>query len=383
MNDEGTDTVTNQNSWNNKANIIFVDQPAGTGFSYGKDMDSTEEQVGEDFYNFLNLFFDKFPQLRTKDFYITGESYGGHYVPAIAHRIWLENKKITAKMDSTDKITEEKDSTDRLTDKKSKLINLKGIGIGNGLIDASIQYPYYPEMAISTNHHAAAVNSFVYYLMKGAIKPCVELISLCERDVVGSCLASVEICNSGFMLPYSASGVNPYDMRLECKVPPLCNDYSNLKNFLNQPKVKKELGIPDSKQWDTCNTEVNLQFVMAGDGIKSMKSLVVDLMKDIKVLVYAGDQDYICNWLGNQAWVNDIDSELAQQKLLPWKVNGKTSGEIKTHENLTFLRVYEAGHMVPQDQPEAGLSLLNDVLIGTNTLVSSNLKENQKFRVSE
>ena len=54
--------------------MVWVDQPAGTGFSEGS-WDHGESGVAEDFYAFLQSFYEKFPQYKENDFYITGERY--------------------------------------------------------------------------------------------------------------------------------------------------------------------------------------------------------------------------------------------------------------------------------------------------------------------
>jgi cathepsin A (carboxypeptidase C) len=74
-------------SWNNNANLLFLDQPLGTGFSKGKQLDTTEEQIAADFYTFMTEFLQTFPQFKGRDFFITGESYAGHYIPAISSHI--------------------------------------------------------------------------------------------------------------------------------------------------------------------------------------------------------------------------------------------------------------------------------------------------------
>jgi len=77
----------NPYSWNNNANLVFIDQPVGTGFSrctnpthYARN----EEMVAENFYKFLIKFLVKFPEYNQRNIFITGESYAGHYIPAIA-----------------------------------------------------------------------------------------------------------------------------------------------------------------------------------------------------------------------------------------------------------------------------------------------------------
>ncbi|OWY97391.1 hypothetical protein PHMEG_00032091 [Phytophthora megakarya] len=122
-------TKTNPYSWNNNANVIWLDQPTGVGFSFGApaDKDYNETNVGENIYWFLQGFIKKYPEYRGREFFVTGESYGGHYVPAAAHYIWKANKA-------------ENSSNETAT------INLKGLAIGNGLTNELVQYAHNQEM---------------------------------------------------------------------------------------------------------------------------------------------------------------------------------------------------------------------------------------------
>ena len=86
VNSDGVNTSPNPNSWNNDANVLWLDQPAGVGFSYGTTNDGDEVMVGEDAYYFLQHFFQAHPEYASQPLFIFGESYGGHYAPAIAHR---------------------------------------------------------------------------------------------------------------------------------------------------------------------------------------------------------------------------------------------------------------------------------------------------------
>ena len=93
------------------------------------------------------------------------------------------------------------------------------------------------------------------------------------------------------------------------------------------------------------------------------------LDRNIPVLIYAGDKDFICNWLGNLAWTEILEYKdnvkFAAQPLKSWKTHyGKKSGEVKNYEHFTFLRIYDAGHMVPHDQPAASLDFFNRWLAG-------------------
>ena len=105
---------------------------------------------------------------------------------------------------------------------------------------------------------------------------------------------------------------------------------------------------------------------------------IPDLLHDgLEVLIYAGDVDYICNWLGNKKWVKDLDWEgksefnLAEDR--PWNLTtGENMGRIRSYKNFKFLQVYNAGHMVPMDQPQAASEMLDSWLNGS-------LGENEYF----
>merc|ERR1712087_500446 len=82
----------------------------------------------------------------------------------------------------------------------------------------------------------------------------------------------------------------------------------------------------------------------------------------IEVLIYAGDEDYICNWLGNKAWTKALDWEKkddfnsAADK--EWQVAGKTVAKHRTAGGFHFMQVFYAGHMVPMDQPQVALEMV-------------------------
>ena len=96
VNDAGDGTLPNAFSWNSRANLLYVDQPTGTGFSYGRDKDHDEAGVAADMYDFLQQFYAAHPSLLANELFIVGESYAGHYVPAVSHAVWANNKELPA-----------------------------------------------------------------------------------------------------------------------------------------------------------------------------------------------------------------------------------------------------------------------------------------------
>ena len=96
--------------------------------------------------------------------------------------------------------------------------------------------------------------------------------------------------------------------------------------------------------------------------------LVPLLEDDVRVMIYAGDQDLICNWLGNRRWVDALDwpgrEAFAQAPERAWTVRGRAAGSVKEAGGLSFVRVSQAGHMVPMDQPEAALDMISRFVRG-------------------
>ncbi|ONK68947.1 uncharacterized protein A4U43_C05F17700 [Asparagus officinalis] len=93
---DGKSLYLNPYSWNQVANILFVDSPAGVGFSYSNNtndvLSNGDERTAKDSFNFLQKWFKRFPQYKGRDFYLSGESYAGHYVPQLAQVIVRSQK---------------------------------------------------------------------------------------------------------------------------------------------------------------------------------------------------------------------------------------------------------------------------------------------------
>ena len=236
---DGMNTTTNSYSWNANANLLYVDQPTGTGFSYGTGYDHDEKAVGADMYSFMQAFLDAHPGLRANPFHVFGESYAGHYVPNVAHAIWAGNQAGSAPH-----------------------INLHGMSVGNGLTDPEVQYAYYPAMAVSTNMHKPAVDNATFARMQAAVPGCIKAITACNGGTGPisklACLGAYAECNSALMSPYETTGMNPYDMRVKCAKPPLCYDFSGVGKFLGRKDVREKLGIrSDAGAWESCNFKVN------------------------------------------------------------------------------------------------------------------------------
>jgi cathepsin A (carboxypeptidase C) len=210
--------------------------------------------------------------------------------------------------------------------------------------------------------------------MDNALPRCQSLIKNCyDSGSVWSCVPASIYCNNAFIGPYQKTGQNVYDIRGKCE------DSSNLcysalgwiSDYLNQKSVMDALGAEVSS-YDSCNFDINRNFLFQGDWMQPFHRLVPSILAKIPVLIYAGDADFICNWLGNQAWTNALEwpgqkafnrAEITSLSLDGSKAT-KEYGKIKTSGNFTFMQIYGAGHMVPMDQPENSLDFFNRWLGG-------------------
>ena len=325
--------------------MIFLDQPVNVGYSYSSGSVSNTIAAGKDVYALLTLFFKQFPEYATQDFHIAGESYAGHYIPVFTSEI-LSHKK--------------------------RNINLKSVLIGNGLTDGLTQYGSYRPMACGDGGWPAVLDESECQSMDNALPRCQSLIQSCyDSESVWSCVPASIYCNNAMIGPYQRTGQNVYDVRGKCEDSGnLC--YSALgyiSDWLNKPEVLEGLGAEVSG-YESCNFDINRNFLFQGDWMQPFHRLVPDIIDQIPVLIYAGDADYICNWLGNHAWTEALEwpgqKEFNDVQLEDLKLGGvgDKTGQVKSHGNFTFMRVHGAGHMVPLDQPEASLDFLNRWILG-------------------
>jgi len=328
----------NPYSWNSFANLLYVDQPVGTGFSYAdykKDYVTDEFQIANDMYNFMQEFYLLYPQYYNLDFYITGESYAGHYIPAISARILRGNKK-----------------------NEGKKINLKGSAIGNGWVDPYVQYGAYGSFAYAKD----LIGYPLYESLKIQYETCKLLIEFGNWELAQvACGLIIEAIQE------DAGNFNVYDVRKNCTYPPLCYDFSSVVTFLNSNQVRNTLGV-GNRTWTSCNSEVYSSLL--GDWMRNLEVDIPFLLAepDYRVLIYSGKEDFICNWYGGLDWVRRMkwpgQDAFVDASVEPWIVNGVLAGTSQTYKGLTFLAVENAGHMVPMDQPANAFNMLLRFLSG-------------------
>lgn len=233
--------VYNPYSWNSNSSLLFIDQPINVGLSYSESSIVTRtEEAAEHIYAFLTLFFLKFPEYAEQNFHVAGESYGGHFVPAIGAEITKHEKRN---------------------------INLRSVAVGNGLTDPVYQYPSVLDQICGKGGYPAVVDQEVCDSLKGPAQRCVILLEACKRTSLKYvCLAGEYYCETTLSKPIEDADVNPYDIRKHCGDKPLCYDEVFwIINYLMSKDVQNAIGS-EKAEFAPVNETVNMDFMKTGEG---------------------------------------------------------------------------------------------------------------------
>lgn len=351
--------------------MIYVEQPGGTGFSTassewtGKEAEKrTEDDVADSFYAFFQNLYTVFgEELAEKKIYVTGESYAGMYVPAIARGFYLGNKNLETKSSSS----------------SLHFIDIRGIAIGNGWIDVDTQGPTsidfawwhhmidLPTRRVLHSKWDECINGLI---SDSSIEP---FHSLTTPDECGIMTAVMEASGSTFT----------YDVTTYDAYPAIVDDPGLTGTFFNNKDVQKALNVKQD-YWKQCvpgsgrrlqNTPYHRmrQLILLDQDRRSVLPWIAELLDDAKidVLVYNGDLDLACNSQGTELALEAMDWSGKEQwrdpqttKWYNWISADQPAGHTKKYRNLDFLVVYNSGHFVPINQAEHALDMIGRLLDG-------------------
>lgn len=346
-------------SWTNVAPMLYIEQPGGVGFSEGPEP-QVEDDLSRDMHSFLENFFDIFDNLRAKDFYVFGESYAGMYAPSIAHRIHLENKN---KNDY-------------------KRINLVGLALGNGWIDAKTQGPAVIDYAWWHGMIDAPTKDALHQQFEKCLegKPSFPLHSFTTPDECGMMEAVLASAGAGLMADRAP---NTYDVTTFDTYPML--DFNNpnttVMKFFNDERVRKALNAPTlgGKEWRGCIPGAGRRrrrlALLDNDRPQSIAPYLAELMDDghVRVLIYNGDDDLSCNVAGSEMVLNKMTQWSAHDEWMTaprgmWldSDDNEMAGWAKEYNRLSLVAVYNSGHLVPFNQPARSQQLFEKFVSNTS-----------------
>ena len=262
-------------------------------------------------------------------------------------------------------------------------VNLHSLLIGNGLYSFLDQsFGYWSTLCTTLPGVDEPVfNSTRCDIMAANLPRCMNVARACfSHPDPAICQAAGEVCWEGVIKWYDAEshagGRNRFDITAPCVIDDFCYKSTEMiAKYLNLPRVFDALDVPRKhvKNFTVSSDEVALAFASGNDFEISMTPQLQYLFANkINVLIYQGKLDLACNTQGNLRYAQSVpwkgQAEFVAKPFRRWKSNGKEAGEFKevsikmsegdAKTRFAFLTVDSAGHMVPQDQPEAALDLM-------------------------
>lgn len=277
--DEGGKTAhENKDSWINAANIFFLDQPIGVGFSYSDNPDDHANgtfAASEDVYIFMELWYQLFPEARKLPFSIAGESYGGHYIPIFASHINEMNK---------------------IAQPEAR-IPLESVLIGNGIFADTVQASSaYDISCTNATGIGPLLKDEECAEMANAVPRCEYLLKACEEypDPL-ICNGAVDFCSTELENPYFRSGLNYYDVSKPCNGPLCYPIMKSITTFLRLDRVRKAFGVnPETPEFEACSNKVGSDFRAVNDGLIDTRPFVTSLLHSgVRVMIYVGTYDWV------------------------------------------------------------------------------------------
>nr|POE74525.1 carboxypeptidase s1 like a [Quercus suber] len=315
------------------------------------------------------------------------ESYGGKFGPVFASYFLEQNeRRLNGSMSSNGTLS----------------IKLDTVGIMSGQIDDLIQDYYYPYFAYNNTYGIQAItatdqlNALQEYSGSGRcrdqIQQCRKAMNSTDPDGFGDVAATNELCVqaqytcTNLTAAYLGAGFNPYDIREKLPSP---HPPAAYVEYLNQARVLEAIGA--KVNYTESSRYVQQGFIATGDTIRGgqIEDIAYLLRQGIRVALVYGDADFICNWYGGQAAslaiaaaLPDFPSNAAMDPVgavanasyadgfpnagyAEIVVNSSyVGGCVRQYGNLSFSRIYDAGHLIPYYQPEAAFTVFARIIQG-------------------
>ncbi|XP_059625414.1 serine carboxypeptidase-like 20 [Cornus florida] len=371
----------NPYSWSKVSNIIYLDSPAGVGFSYSPNTTAYRTgdiQTAKDTHAFLLKWFEQYPEFLSNPFYISGESYAGVYVPTLASNV-----------------------AEGIKSGVNPLINFKGYMVGNGVtdevFDGNALVPFAhgmslisdamfeeAEVACKGNYYednstrCANIMEKIYNALAGLniydiLEPCYHVngsrsslpTSFKELGNNSEKPDGVRKRMFGRAWPFRA----PVKFGLMKSWPQLmaedlsgvpCVDDTIATVWLNNDEVRKAIhASPESGAWSICNSLY--YYGDAGSMINFHKNLT---MQGYRALIFSGDHDMCVPHTGSEAWTRSLGYQIVDE-WRSWVSNDQIAGYTQGYaNNLIYLTIKGAGHTVPEYKPRESLDFYSRWLEG-------------------
>lgn len=350
------------NTWTKEANVVFVDNPVGTGFSYVEDpklLVQNNTAIAHDLVAFMRGFFTKVPEFSEIPLYIFAESYGGKMAIQFAMAL---NKAI----------------------KQKKIrCQLAGVALGDSWIspvDAVTSWgPYLYATSLIDSVGEAKINNKTKEVadavhagkMAQATELWGEAEELIENITNGVNFYNIlmkhsQITTDNHIRQESSDSVlSDYNEKLYDRYVGKLS--SPLDTLMNGPIREKLKVIPQNVTW---GGQSKMVFEALSKDFMTSAVKNVELLLNtstIKVVVYNGQLDLIVctpgaqkwvehmHWAGTSHWINAVRRPIEDP-------SGGTGAFAKAFKNFTFYWILNAGHMIPADASDMAKKMMQEIV---------------------
>lgn len=242
-------------------------------------------------------------------------------------------------------------------------IPLESAVIGNGIFSNKVQSTAsYDISCTNATGIGPLLDKDTCRKMASQVRRCENLLAACDayRDEL-ICDPATEFCQIHFESPYVRSGLNYYDVSKPCNGPLCYPLVESISEFLRNDTVRKVFGTrQETPKFESCSNKVGRDFRLVNDGLIDTRPFVAGLLDaGIRVMIYVGTYDWICNFVGNERVFGSLDwSGLADFRYQQENNKQVWDGGLWWESGpLRYVRINGAGHMVPYDKPVEGLKL--------------------------
>jgi carboxypeptidase D len=360
--------ISNPYSWHlAPAWVLYIDQPVGTGLSFTRSWryPTNDEEVNVDFVYFLEefLFFhsDKFLQndgVRVANpVFFSGESHAGHYIASAMDYILANTAQARVK------------------------IVLGGAVIGNGWID-----PFHQYAATDVAYGMGLINQSQKAHLDDQEKQCQKLLSqgnyhstecfalldaVVEQSHGADVLTHVSMYDASRIERRGSKRLFPrgYDL-VEMYLggsgsPPSGSFKVDYKEVLISIHAAETMEL--RQRYQECS-DPPYDALKHQDGLGVVPQLSRLLENNVRLLFYNGMNDLVCNHIGTEralmklSWSRIDEWKIAARYTWILKEDDTPNAFVHEYQNLTYLKIPNAGHMVPQDQPQMALKMIQTFL---------------------
>jgi len=327
----------NEFSFNNIADVLYVDQPVGTGFSNCTNtswIPNGEGQLVSDLVSFLQSFLKEHEEYKGRPLFLNSQGYGAHFVLPFA---------------------------EILASNMVRYANLQGITLGNPWIRPELQLTSLPGfsrsiMNCSEFKYIAGLYGFII----------VSIFIDLDLDIAAYDLIQIA---TAILIGVHNHEYNTQDVRIRCEKGTCYYNFTELNQFLDKGEVRNAMNTAN-RPFNYSSHEVFLRFLTKNEFLSDKSASLIKILEKnvIPIYIYGGVYDWTMNSLGLDQVVGSLHwdgrDKINSMEWKSWYSDGTMQGKYKHWKGFYYVQVINAGHYVGMDVPSFTLDLMSRIIYG-------------------